>query len=185
MLKFIYGVMGSSKTAQALMTKFNYEQSGYNVLLLKPAIDTRSASVKSRIGLKAKCISFKRDENLLEIPFPIEESELSKTIMIVDEVQFCTKEQIEQLHKISRLIDVFCYGLKTNFKTELFEGSKRLLEIADEIKEISHICKCGKQANINALYKDGKLVTDGEEIQIGDTEYKAVCYSCWEDERTL
>ena len=105
--------------------------------------------------------------------------------MIVDEVQFCTKEQIEQLHKISRLINVFCYGLKTNFKTELFEGSKRLLEIADEIKEISHICKCGNQANINALYKDGKLVTDGEEIQIGDTEYKAVCYNCWEDERTL
>lgn len=180
MLKFLYGVMGSSKTAQALMTKFNYEQSGFKVLLLKSQIDTRSRYVESRIGLKSECITFSKKDDLQEVLLqPIDT--ISKTIVIVDEAQFMTKEQVEQLYKISRVIDVFCYGLKTNFKTELFKASKRLLEIADEIVEISHICGCGRKATINALFKDGKLVTSGDEIQIGDTEYKAMCYACWEN----
>lgn len=179
MLKFIYGVMGSSKTAQALMTKFNYEQIGYTVLLLKPSLDTRNKKVTSRIGLKANCTIFTKDQNILEIELDWDKDKLNKTIMIVDEVQFCTKEQIEQLYIISRYIDVFCYGLKTNFKSELFEGSKRLIEIANELQEITHICKCGEKAQINALFENDKLITDGEEIRIGDSEYKAVCYDCW------
>lgn len=120
----------------------------------------------------------------MELPLSWSEDTLSKTIVIVDEVQFCTREQIEQLYVISEQVDVFCYGLKTNYKSELFEGSKRLLEIADQFEVISHICECGKQATINALFENGSLVNEGNEIHIGDTEYKAMCYKCWKKELT-
>lgn len=184
MLKFIYGVMGSSKTAQALITKHNYEQNGFQVILLKPDIDTRNKQVKSRIGLKAKCVSFSKDDNFLAMPL-VDPDKSKKLVVIVDEVQFCTKEHIEQLKKISTIYPVFCYGLKSNFKTELFEGSKRLLEIADVVEEIYHPCHCGKPATINGLFKDGEIVLDGEEVQIGDTYtgadtyYKPICYDCY------
>jgi thymidine kinase len=172
--------MGSSKTAQALITQYNYEQSGYQVIMLKPKIDTRSRMIKSRIGLKSKCITFSAKDYLLDLPlFDIDFNK--ETIIIVDECQFCTKEQIEQLKVISETFDVFCYGLLTNFKSELFEGSKRLVEIADKLVKIDHICKCGKQAQVNALFENGGLVRNGKEIRIGDSEYKAMCYTCWRD----
>lgn len=180
MLTFTYGVMGSSKTAQALITQYNYEQSGYQVIMLKPKIDTRSKMVKSRIGLKSRCTTFSLKQNILDLEiFDIDFNK--ETILIVDECQFCTKEQIEQLKVISETLDVFCYGLLTNFKSELFEGSKRLVEIADKLVKIDHICKCGKQAQVNALVENGGLVRDGKEIRIGDSEYKAMCYTCWRD----
>ena len=180
MLTFTYGVMGSSKTAQALITQYNYEQSGYQVIMLKPKIDTRSKTVKSRIGLKSRCTTFSLKQNILDLEiFDIDFNK--ETILIVDECQFCTKEQIEQLKVISETFDVFCYGLLTNFKSELFEGSKRLVEIADKLVKIDHICKCGKQAQVNALFENGGLVRDGKEIRIGDSEYKAMCYTCWRD----
>ena len=181
MLRFIYGVMGSSKSAQALMTKFNYEQNGFEVVLLKPSIDTRSEEVASRIGLKAKCKHIKPADNLLEMSL-VKNWFDRKIIVIVDEAQFCTRKQINQLKRISEYFDVFCYGLKTNFKSELFEGSKRLLEIADSVEQIHHICKCGKPAEVSARFVDGKVALDGEEVQIGDTEYKPLCYKCWEKE---
>lgn len=181
MLRFIYGVMGSSKSAQALMTKFNYEQNGFEVVLLKPSVDTRSEEVASRIGLKAKCRHIKPDDNLLEMSL-VKNWFDRKIIVIVDEAQFCTRKQINQLKRISEYFDVFCYGLKTNFKSELFEGSKRLVEIADSVEQVHHICRCGKPAEINARFVDGKVVLNGEEVQIGDTEYKPLCYKCWEKE---
>lgn len=183
MLRFIYGVMGSSKTAHALITKYNYEQKGLEVTIMKPSIDTRSRYVKSRIGLKSKCISFDKDTDILDTPilnrFTYDKFKEKKCLLIVDEVQFCTKEQIEQLKVISNQIDVFCYGLKSNFKTELFEASKRLLEIADEVKELEYICECGSKAQVTALFHKNSLVTEGDEINIGDKKYKALCYNCY------
>ena len=184
-LYFRYGVMGSSKTAQALMTKFNYEQQGYKVLLLKPKIDNRydsgsnKAIVKSRIGLSADATSFEKNENLINLFSNINSNNEYKVI-IVDECQFCTKEQIEELKSLTSFVPVFCYGLKTDFQTNLFEGSKRLLEIADSITEIKSVCECGKKAIINARFKGGKICTSGEQVDIGgDEKYRPICYDCY------
>ena len=183
-LYFKYGVMGSSKTAQALMTKFNYEQQGYKVLLLKPKIDNRydineKTVVKSRIGLEADAYAFESSENIRELFL-----EFNKTknygVIIVDECQFCTKEQIEQLKSLIEFVPVFCYGLKTDFQSNLFEGSKRLLEIADSLTEIKSICECGRKAIINARFSNGKIVTNGSVVEIGgDDMYKPLCYECY------
>lgn len=179
-LYFKYGVMGSSKSAIALMTKYNYEQKGFNIMLIKPAIDTRDGDmVSSRIGISCKCFKFGKDFDLLK--YFNEQNSLKKINgVIVDEVQFCTREQIEALREIANTVSVICFGLKTNFKSELFEGSKRLLEIADNISEIKTVCKCGNKAIINAKVVGGKIVKDGNEIDIGgDEKYISICYNCW------
>ncbi len=183
-LYFKYGAMGSSKTAQALMCKFNYEQVGHRVILLKPIIDNRDSIgekivVKSRIGLTAECVTFGREDDLYKL---IEElSQFGEEyVVIVDECQFCSRSQVDELKEVSQHIPVLCYGLLTNFKTELFEGSKRLVEISDSLSEIKMVCACGKKATVNARFIDGKLVTDGNEILIGgDESYRAMCYTCY------
>lgn len=184
-LYFSYGTMGSSKTAQALMCKFNYEQKDFKVLLIKPSIDNRNVEngkivVKSRIGLSQPCEVFDKTTNLFE--FVKNRNFLNENnVVIVDECQFCSKEQIDQLHKVSEFVPVLCYGLLTNFKTELFEGSKRLVEIAESLREIKSICSCGKKATVNARFINGKLTTTGAEILIGAEEsYKCMCFSCYE-----
>lgn len=183
-LYFKYGAMGCSKSAQALICKFNYEQKGFNVLLLKPSIDTRDyengkAVVKSRIGITSPCKVFNKEESIIDL-FNEYSKEKYYDVVIVDEAQFCSEKQIDDLKEISQSIPVLCYGLKTNFKSYLFEGSKRLIEIADSIVEIKTICRCGAKATINARMVDGKVVTDGAEIQIGgDEKYEAMCYNCW------
>ena len=181
-LYFKYGVMGSSKSAQALMTAFNYRQRGFKVMLLKPIIDTRdhdvtNPAISSRIGLKEKCITFERDTNL----FNLVQSNNGVQVVIVDESQFCTTSQIDELKELTMHdIVVLCYGLKTNFKSELFEGSKRLLELAESIQEIKSICRCGNKATFNALIVNGRVTTEGAEIQIGgDEKYEAMCYACY------
>ncbi|MBQ7351542.1 MAG: thymidine kinase [Clostridia bacterium] len=185
-LYFKYGVMGSSKSAQALMCKFNYEQQGFEVTLLKPIIDKRDRIdgkivVKSRIGLSSECLVFDNAENLYKFVFGINQFK-DRSVVIVDECQFLTKQQINELKEVSQHIPVLCYGLLTNFKTELFEGSKRLIEIADSIMEIKSVCKCGRKAQVNGRFVDGKLVTDGEEIVLGgDESYKALCYNCYNE----
>lgn len=184
-LYFKYGTMGSSKTAQALMAKFNYEQKGFTVLLLKPIVDVRDLDegkiiVKSRIGLSSDCTTFTKDDNLIDL---VEKSRHRNQnfVVIVDECQFCTSLQVEQLQVVSRNFPVLCYGLLTNFKTELFEGSKRLVEIADSLMEIKSVCKCGKKANVNARFVDGKLSLSGEEIMLGgDETYESLCFCCFE-----
>lgn len=180
-LYFKYGVMGSSKTASALMCRFNYIQKGMNVLLMKPKIDTRysTGEVVSRIGLSAPCYAFDKDENLAT--FFEKENALSKVdVVIVDECQFCTKKQIEQLRSLTEKVPVLCYGLMTNFKGELFEGSKRLVEICDSLKEIKTICECGRKATMNAKFVNGIMCTEGNEIDIGaDEKYKCLCYPCF------
>ncbi len=184
-LYFKYGVMGSSKTAQALMCKFNYEQQDFKVLLIKPALDTRDISpdgkvvTRSRIGLESECYTVDKDENLYKFVFNKNQFK-DNCVVIVDESQFLTKDQVNELKEVSRKIPVICYGLLTNFKTELFEGSKRLIEISDSLMEIKSVCSCGKKATVNARFVDGKLVTDGEEIMLGgDESYKALCYNCY------
>lgn len=183
-LYFKYGAMGCSKSAQALMCKFNYEQRGFKVLLLKPSIDTRDyesgkSVVKSRIGIKSECEVFDKEENLFELYKKLGEN-TKYDVLIIDEAQFCSENQINDCKEISEEIPVICYGLKTNFKSYLFEGSKRLIEIADKIEEITSVCSCGANATVNALIVDGKLVTSGDEVQIGgDEKYVAMCYTCW------
>lgn len=184
-LYFKYGVMGSSKTAQALMCKFNYEQQDFKVLLIKPALDTRDITpdgkvvTRSRIGLESECYTVDKDENLYKFVFNKNQFK-DNCVVIVDESQFLTKDQVNELKEVSRKIPVICYGLLTNFKTELFEGSKRLIEISDSLMEIKSVCSCGKKATVNARFVDGKLVTDGEEIMLGgDESYKALCYNCY------
>lgn len=180
-LYFKYGAMGSSKTAQALMCKFNYEQKGYVVKLLKPLIDNRDILnnkniVKSRIGLYSDCISFSQNDNLIDVCGKLDKN----SVIIVDECQFLTTLQVEQLKEISLSTPVLCYGLLTNFQTKLFEGSKRLVEIADSLMEIKSVCKCGRKAMINSRWQNGQLVTKGEEVLIGgDESYEGICYTCY------
>ena len=180
-LYFKYGAMGSSKTANALITKFNYEERGMKVWLIKPSIDVRDGVdvVKSRIGLSAKADIMTPDKNLYE--------EFKKRpechVIIADECQFFTPAQIDDLRKIVDELDipVLCYGLRTDFLTKLFPGSLRLFEVADSVTEIKTICGCGKKAIVNArIDGDGKIVTEGGQILIGGNDsYVAMCHSCW------
>ena len=176
--------MGSSKTAQALMCKFNYEQVGFDVMLIKPVVDTRDTLdekiiVRSRIGLTSDCLTFDSNENLYKFIFNHNQFR-PKSVVIVDEAHFCTAKQINELKEVSRNIPVLCYGLLTNFKTELFEGSKRLVEIAESLMEIKAVCECGKKATVNARFINGKLTLNGDEVLIGgDESYKAMCYNCY------
>ena len=183
-LYFKYGAMGSSKTAQALMCKFNYEQKGFTVYLFKPVVDDLhvedgKSMVYSRIGLKSPCIEFTREDNFLSLA---KEKGLigEKRVIIVDESQFLSREQVNQLKEISTKIPVICYGLLTNYKTELFEGSKRLVEIAESLMEIKSVCRCGRKATVNVRFVNGKVATEGEEILIGgDEKYESMCYNCY------
>lgn len=180
-LYFKYGVMGSSKTANALMCRYNYLQKGKNVLLMKSAIDTREKidTITSRIGLSAPCHAFETKDNLIDV-FEKLNKQKKIDIVIVDECQFCSQKQIDQLRQIAEDIPVLCYGLKTNFRGELFEGSKRLLEIADSLQEIKCVCKCGKKAIMNGRFVQGLIQTDGNEIEIGgDEKYEALCFTCF------
>ena len=182
-LYFKYGAMGSSKTANALITKFNYEERGMKVWLIKPSIDVRDGVdvVRSRIGLSAKADIMTPGKNLFE--------EYQKhsdcDVVIADECQFFTSPQIDQLRRIVDKLDipVLCYGLRTDFLTHLFEGSRRLFEVADSITEIKTICTCGKKAIVNArIDGEGKIVTEGGQILIGGNDsYVAMCHSCWQN----
>ncbi len=187
-LYFRYGAMGSSKTAQALMLKFNYEQKGHKVFLFKPVIDNRTINdgkpvVASRIGLTADCIEFSPKDSFVEICKTydiLNVSTVEKNVIVIDECQFMTRAQVDELKDISQYLPVLCFGLLTNFKTELFEGSKRLVELADSLEEIKSVCSCGNKATVNARIKNGKVVNSGKEIVIGgDETYEGMCYYCY------
>ncbi|MBO7527511.1 MAG: thymidine kinase [Clostridia bacterium] len=188
-LYFKYGAMGSSKTANALICKFNYEERGFKVLLLKPEIDDRdlvggNIVVRSRIGLSSPCIAIGKYTDLVAL-FNNERKTCDYRVIVIDECQFLTKEQVEQLKELSTDYTVLCYGLLTDFKTELFEGSKRLVELADSLQEIKSICKCGKKANINVRFVSGKITTDGDSVAIekGNITYEPMCYACFLEEK--
>ena len=181
-LYFKYGAMGSSKTAQALITRFNYEERGMAVRFIKPRTDSRDGEgvARSRIGLEAECMTVGEGDSII--------SRLGRggyDVVICDECQFFTAEQIDELRRIVDEFDipVLCFGLRTDFLTHLFEGSRRLFEIADSISEIKTVCACGKKATVNARMTDtGNITVDGEQLMLGGNErYIAMCHRCWRE----
>ena len=182
-LYFKYGAMGSSKTANALITRFNYEERGMKVWLIKPSIDVRDGAdmVQSRIGLNARAEIITPDKDL----FAEYQKHLDCDVIITDECQFFTPEQIDGLRHIVDQMDVpvLCYGLRTDFLTHTFPGSRRLFEVADSITEIKTICQCGKKAIVNArIDSEGNVVTEGGQILLGGNDsYVAMCHSCWQN----
>ena len=180
-LYFNYGVMGSSKSANALMTHFNYQERGQKPLMVKPRRDTRDAEkiVSSRIGLKCPCVYFDELQGYDDKDIQIYDC------IIVDEVQFLESEDIDYLvHIVDDLnIPVVCYGLRTDFKGDLFPGSKRLFEMADRINEVKTVCWCGRKAIMNARFdSNGKVLKVGEQVQIGANEcYTGLCRKHWRE----
>ncbi len=173
-LYFYYGAMGSSKTAQALMASYNYKEKGQRALLVKTDTDTRDGAYKihSRTGLEEPCILLSELVNMSD--GYIQEYDA----VIVDEAQFATKEQIDFLSDIvDRLnIPVMCYGLRADFRNELFPGSARLLAIADELNQIKTVCWCGKNATCNARYNKDGIVRKGAQVVIGaNDKYVSLC----------
>ena len=181
-LYFKYGAMGSSKTAQALITKYNYEENDMKVWLLKPSADTRdgAAVIRSRIGLEALCEIATPDTDIYE---RFRTSRMGQCdVIIADECQFLTVAQIDQLRAIVNdfSVPVLCFGLRTDFQTKLFPGSLRLMELADCIEEIKTMCDCGAKATVNARISDGFIVTEGAQVVLGGNDsYIAMCHRCY------
>ena len=181
-LYFKYGAMGSSKTANALITRFNYQERNMKVWLIKPSIDDRDGAniIRSRIGLEASADIMTPDTDIFSL---FEESHRDCDVIITDECQFFTPEQIDQLRKIVDVynLPVMCFGLRTDFLTHLFPGSRRLFEVADSITEIKTICSCGNKATVNArIDGSGNVVTTGGQILLGGNDaYIAMCHKCW------
>ena len=182
-LYFKYGAMGSSKTAQALITKYNYEENDLNVWLLKPSADARDGAriLRSRIGLEASAEIISPEMDIFR---RFETEKLGQVdVIIVDECQFFTSEQIDQLREIvdAYNLPVMCFGLRTDFQTKLFPGSRRLMEVADSILEIKTICDCGAKATVNArIDSSGHIVTEGAQVVLGGNDsYIAMCHKCY------
>ena len=182
-LYFKYGAMGSSKTAQALITKYNYEENDMKVWLIKPSADTRDGTdiLRSRIGLEAKVEVMVPSEDIYAKYAQAHDGNCHA--VIVDECQFMTEEQIDQLRAIvdDFNVPVLCFGLRTDFQTKLFPGSRRLMEIADVIQEIKTICDCSAKATVNArIDAEGYIVTEGAQVVLGGNDsYIAMCHRCW------
>ena len=180
-LYFKYGAMGSSKTAQALITKYNYEENGMRVWLIKPAADSRDGKVilRSRVGLEAPAEVIPETAVIGQLF----EKRGKIDVIIVDECQFMTPAQIDQLRDIvdDYNIPVLCFGLRTDFLSTLFPGSRRLFEVADTISEIKAIRDCGAKATTNArIDSDGYIVTEGDQLLLGGNDrYIAMCHKCW------
>ena len=173
-LYYYYGAMGSSKTANALMTRFNYEEAGKKALLCKPKVDTRDgeAKVRSRIGLEEACVFL---EDLVKYT---EEEIQQYYCIIVDEAQFAEPEQVDFLSDIVDFLNVsvICYGLRADFQNRLFPGSERLIAIADCVKELKTVCWCGKKATCNVRYNENGIVREGEQFMLGSNgDYMALC----------
>lgn len=189
-LYFRYGTMGSAKTALLLTQAYNFEERGLRYLCMKPAIDTRENDniIRSRIGIERSCEWIHHDTDLYESLSTRfrHDGEIMDWILI-DESQFLTPVQVDQL---SRIVDDFgtnvvCYGLRTDFKSNLFEGSRRLFEIADTIDEVKSTCTCGHKTIVNARFDaHGNFVQEGAQVEIGGNErYMAVCRKCWRNKK--
>lgn len=180
-LYFRYGVMGSSKTANALMVRYNYEERGQEALLVKPNLDQRDGArfVASRAGLSHPCIYF------TDLKTMAPEKRKRYACIIVDEAQFLTRDEVRYL---AQLVDewnipVICYGLRSDFKGELFPGSQELLASADLIEEIKTICWCGKKAISNARFDgEGKVLKEGAQVVLGaNDQYIGLCRKHWKE----
>ena len=182
-LYFKYGAMGSSKTAQALITKYNYEENDLRVWLIKPSADTRDGmqTLRSRIGLESPADVIAPGTDIYLLFQDTQEGKCD--VIIVDECQFLTESQIDQLRALVNdyNIPVMCFGLRTDFQTRLFPGSRRLMEVADTIQEIKTICDCGAKATVNArIDGDGHIITQGAQVVLGGNDsYIAMCHKCY------
>ena len=178
-LYFKYGAMGSSKTANALMARFNYEERGQEALMVKPQIDVRDGEhmVRSRIGLTYPCVYFDEMQKMSVMELQ------QNACIIVDEAQFLTREEVLHLVYIvdDLEIPVMCYGLRADFKGDLFPGSYALLVMADKIEEVKTICWCGKKAAFNARFdENGKVLKEGEQVVLGaNDKYIGLCRRHW------
>lgn len=184
-LYFRYSAMNAGKTTQLLQVKYNYEERGQNVLLLKPNIDNRDGmeKVKSRVGLESKANLIAPDTDLKEL--------VKRTLklqplhcLLIDEAQFLTRQQVIQLCAVvdDWNIPVIAYGLRSDFKGDLFPGSQALLAFCDSIEELKTICWCGKKAIMNTRLQDGKAIYHGEQVQIGGNEsYISLCRKHWRE----
>lgn len=183
--------MGSAKTALLLTTAYNFEERGLHYLCMKPVIDTRDRRnvIRSRIGIERECRWIQSDTNLyLTIRRCIKDDpETMPRWILVDEAQFLSARQVDELAAIvdDFGINVICYGLRTDFKGNLFEGSKRLFEMADTIDEVKSTCTCGRKTIMNArIDSKGEIITEGEQVEIGGNErYVACCRKCWRNKK--
>ena len=182
-LYFRYGAMNSGKTAILLQTAYNYEERGMKVLIIKPGIDTKGADfLVSRIGLKRKVdYIILEDEDIYK---KLKDKLDDISCILVDEAQFLSKNQVEDLMQIVVDFDIpiICYGLRTDFRTEGFEGATRLLEIAHSIDEMKTICKCGRKAIFNTRKVNGKFTFSGEKVAIdeqNEVTYESLCPKCY------
>ncbi|MCR4876837.1 MAG: thymidine kinase [Clostridiales bacterium] len=180
-LYFKYGVMGSSKSAQALITKFNYEERGMSVWLIKPSIDTRDGAnvIRSRIGLMSEADVITPETGIRDRYHQMGR----RDVIIADEAQFFTPEQIDELRTLvdEEDLPVLCFGLRTDFLTHFFPGARRLMELADSLTEIKTVCECGRKATVNArIDGEGRIVTQGGQVMLGGNDsYLAMCHQCW------
>jgi thymidine kinase len=180
-LYFKYGAMGSSKSAQALITQFNYEELGMRVWLIKPSVDDRFGAniVRSRVGLSREAEVITPKDSIIEKYGAAGNCD----VIIADEAQFFTPEQVDEMRDLvdEQDLPVLCFGLRTDFLTHTFPGSKRLLELADSITEIKTVCSCGSKATVNArLDANGRIITEGDQVFLGGNDsYIAMCHRCW------
>lgn len=182
-LYFRHGTVGSAKTLNLLAVAHNYRQQGKAVVLLKPALDDRfgKGNIKSRAGLEMQAdVLVRADTNLLELNLE------GVSCVLVDEAQFLSMGHIDQLREISfqKDVPVICYGLRTDFRTKLFPGSHRLMELADSIEEVKATCYfCNKKSIMNLKHVDGKATLDGPSVQLGAEErYLPACYRCYHEQ---
>lgn len=182
--------MNVSKSASLLMKAHSFEDNGIPFICMKPSIDNRDGIdiISSRIGIKRECISIFPDDNLYDIVnrIVVEFSTVLKPCpkwILIDKSQFLTEKQVDQLANVVDTLDinVMCYGLRTDFRTKLFNGSRRLFELADDIEEMKLSCRCGRKAIINArVDDDGNILTDGEQVLIGGNDrYITLCRNCY------
>lgn len=189
-LYFRYGTMGSAKTALLLTTAYNFEERNMPYICFKPVIDTREQRnvIRSRIGIERACHWIYAETNLYEFISRIfKEVEVRPLWILVDEAQFLSERQVDELASVVDDFgcNVLCFGLRTDFRTNLFEGSRRLFEIADSIEEVKSTCNCGRKTIVNArIDSKGEILTKGEQVEIGGNDkYVAVCRKCWRNRR--
>lgn len=184
--------MSSGKTLKLLSTAYNFEENNVQIMVLKPSLDTRDGEgiIRSRAGIERKCVMIDKDVNLyraIKAYKNVLDAQFEKLKwVLIDECQFLTEEQIDQLSDVVDFLDinVMCFGLRTDFQSKLFPGSKRLFEIADDVEEIKSTCQCGdRKTSINARFdENGDIVTEGNQVEIGGNDkYKAICRKCWKD----
>lgn len=182
-LYFKYGTMESGKSTKIIQEAYNYDRNNKSIIVAKPIIDSKgNDKIVSRIGIQREIDVYIESDNLKEI---YEKINKDTFCILIDEAQFLNKNQVFELFKITKLLEipVMCYGLKSNFKGEFFEGSEALMIYADSLEEIVTICSCGKKARFNARKVNGDFVTDGEDVLIDgsneNVEYVPLCGECY------